>query len=46
MNKSYVIAFIFAVAVAGWIASGQLGGLNEPAEASVHAPSDGAEAIA
>jgi len=37
MNKSYVIAFVFAAAVSGWIISGQLGGTAEGAKASVEA---------
>ncbi len=31
MNKSYLIAFVFAAAVAGWILSGQVGANDDPA---------------
>ncbi len=30
MNKSYLIAFVFAAAVAGWILSGQVGANDDP----------------
>ena len=40
MRKSYVLAFVFAVAAAGWVASGQLGADGEPEE------TDAAEATA
>jgi multidrug efflux system membrane fusion protein len=44
MNKSYLIAFIFAVAVAGWVISGQVGASNEKATAEDQASSEVAAA--
>lgn len=40
MRRSYVLAFVFAVAAAGWVASGQFGADGEPEE------TDAAEAAA
>ncbi|MGE0746631.1 MAG: efflux RND transporter periplasmic adaptor subunit [Rhodospirillales bacterium] len=34
MRSSYIVAAVIAVAAAGWIASGQFGGTDRPAEAS------------
>lgn len=46
MNKSYLIAFIFAAAVSGWIISGQVGASNDNARTETPAESEAGSAAA